>query len=134
MSNVIYPAGGLSGSKKYDGITGTSVGSKNALDVNIAGQSSGGSLYTVYEAKTFTISGATTNTNIKTTQSMFGTVVTAKSVAVYSDIACTVKLNATGNNGIVLLAGEEKVIEGLDVTNLFITTTADTVIRVTLLG
>lgn len=134
MSRVIYPSYGLSGTTKYNGISGTTIRGKNALDVNIAGNSNGGTLHSAYESKTFTILGATTDTNIKTTQTMFGTVATAKSVAVYSDIACTVKLNANTNDGIVLVAGEEKVIEGLDVTNLFITTTADTVIRVTLLG
>ncbi len=134
MGRVIYPSYGLSGTTKYNGISGTTIGGKNALDVNIVGETSGGTLYTLYESKTFTITGATTDTNIKTTQSMFGTVATAKSVAIYSDIACTVKLNANTNDGIVLIAGEEKVIEGLDVTNLFITTTVDTLIRVTLLG
>lgn len=134
MSKVIYPSYGLSGPTKYNGISGTTIRGKNALDVNIVGETNGGTLYTLYESKTFTITGATTDTNIKTTQSMFGTVATAKSVAIYSDIACTVKLNANTNDGIVLIAGEEKVIEGLDVTNLFITTTADTLIRVTLLG
>lgn len=134
MSGQIYPSYGLSGVTKSRGISGTTVGGKNALDVNIVAETSGGTKFTAYESKTFTISGATTDTNIKTTQSMFGTVVTAKSVAVYSDTSCTIKLNATTNNGIVLLAGEEKVIEGLDITNLFITTTANTAVRVTLLG
>jgi len=126
---VIHPSFGLSNSR---GISGTTKGSKNALDVNVLG--SDGYDFTLYEAKSFTISGAQTNYNVKTSQSMFGTVVTAKSVSIYTDIACTVKLNATGNNAIPLLAGEEIKIEGLPTTNLFITTTADTVIRVVLLG
>jgi hypothetical protein len=84
--------------------------------------------YSSYEAKTFTISGAQTNYNIATSQTMFATPV--RQISVYSDVASTVKLNATGNDGIVLAAGEEITIQGLLVSNVFVTTSGNTVIRI----
>lgn len=128
MTRVIYPSYGLSGTTKNNGISGTTKDSKNGLDVFVLGN--GGSDYTLYESKTFTITGAQTNYNVETSETMFAIVETAKNITVYADVACTVKLNATGNSAISLLAGEEINITGLAVTNLFITTTADTVIRV----
>jgi len=132
MSGQLYPSFGLSGVTKSRGVSGTTKSSKNALDVNVVGTDSNN--YTLYEAKSFTITGAQTDYDIGTTQSMFDTVATAKSISVYVDVAATLKLNATGNSGIGIIAGEEINLEGLPTTNLFMTTTADTVVRVILLG
>jgi len=112
-----------------DSVTGTAVGEKILLDVSTFGGSFGS-----YEAKTFTITGVTTNTDVKTTQSMFATVPSASKVSIYSDIASTVKLNSASNSGITLIAGEEITVSGMEITDLFITTTANTVIRVILMG
>jgi len=131
MSNNLYPSYGLSGSTKSRGISGTTVGGKNALDVHVVSTESANN-FTSYESKSFTISGAQTNYNVKTAESMFGTVASSPNTTIYASVACTVKLNATGNSGIALLAGEEITITGYAVTNIFITTTADTDIRVVL--
>lgn len=128
MSGQIYPSFGLSGGTKTRGISGTTKSGKNCLDMHVVE----GGTKTNYESKTFTISGAQSNYDVKTNQSMFSTVTTATTVQVYVDIAATVKLNAAGNDGIQMVAGEDFVVSGLDVTNLFITTTADTVVRVTM--
>jgi len=132
MAKVIYPSYGLSGDTKYNGISGTTKDSKNALDVYVLG--SGGADYTLYESKAFTITGADTNVNIKTTESMFATVATSKNTQIYVDKACTVRLGLVGNDAISLLAGEEINISGLAIINLFITTTETTAVRVTLLS
>jgi hypothetical protein len=113
-------------------ISGTTKSTKNCLDVNVV--STEGNDFTLYEAKTFTITGAETNYNVDTEESMFSTVATSKVTTVYADVACTVRLNLAAASTINLLAGEEIRISGYPVTNLFITTTADTVVRVVLFG
>lgn len=132
MSRVLYGAYGQSGATKNNGISASTKNGRNGLDVNVLGNDSND--FSAYEAKTFTITGATTNTNIKTTESLFGTVVTAKEVRVYSDIATTIKLNSTDDDSIVTIAGEEITFKGLPVTNLFITTSGNTVVRVIILA
>lgn len=84
--------------------------------------------YTAYEAKSFTITGAQTNYAVKAQQSMFAAA--RKKVLVKTDIACTVRFGVVGNNAISLAAGEQFTFEKFSVDDLFITTTADTVIRV----
>jgi len=101
----LYPSYGLSGATKSRGISGTTKNSKNALDVNVVGTDS--SNYTLYESKTFTITGAETDYNVKTAESMFATVTSAKSIMIYTDIASEVNLNLSTNNAIALLSGEE---------------------------
>lgn len=110
-------------------VTGTQIGDKTLLDVAQVGSS-----FSAYEALTFTITGAQSNYDVATEESMFATVTAATEVRVYTDIASTLKLNASGGDAIGLLAGEEITLKGIEVTNLFITTTADTVVRVILLG
>ena len=84
--------------------------------------------FTAYEAKTFTITGAQTNYDVATSESMFAT--SRTTVSVKTDIATTLKLNATGGGSILLAAGEQITIENFNITNLFITTSGTTVIRV----
>lgn len=122
---------GMPGIYKSAGMN-LSDGQGSALATDSKGQLllSGASGFTSYSAKTFTIGGAQTNYNVKTAQSLFAS--TASSVTLKTDIACTIKINAATNDGIALDAGEEIVISGFlaGISNIFITTTADTAIRI----
>lgn len=89
---------------------------------------SGVGRYRTYESKSFTITGAQTNYNVATQQTMFAT--DKKTVSVKCDFACTIKINATTNDSISLEAGEQITIDGFAVSNIFVTTTASTTIRI----
>lgn len=84
--------------------------------------------YQGYESKQFTISGAQTDYNVATQQSLFAR--TMRRVRVLSNIASVVKINSASANSINIAAGEEVTIDDLGVSNLYITTTADTIIRI----
>lgn len=112
--------------KKATTADSVSVTYKNRIAPSIAGQSA---LYTAYEAKSFSITGAQNDYNVATQQTMFASPRTK--VMIKSDIACTVELNASSGVGAIVLAvGEQFTIEDFSVTNVFITTTADTAIRI----
>lgn len=85
------------------------------------------SLSTTYEAKSFSI-GAETDYNTKTAEGLFGTA--HKNVKFKTDIACIIKLNDVANDPITLQATEELPITGISVTNIFVTSTAATSIRI----
>lgn len=84
--------------------------------------------YTAYEAQQFTITGAQSDYDVATQESMF--VNDALEVSIISSIDCSFKLNSASNDSIPLLAGQERVIGKFDISNLFITTTADTDIEI----
>jgi hypothetical protein len=105
-------------------VEGTPVGTAaNPLAVNSEAVS-----FTAYEAKSFTITGAQTNYAVKAQQSMFA--VARKKVLVKTDIACTVRFGVVGNSAISLAAGEQFSMDKFSCVDVFITTTADTVIRI----
>lgn len=84
-----------------------------------------------YESKTFTITGAQTNYSIKTEQSV--PTVTRNVVNIKADVACTIKFNDTTLAPIGIAAGETRTFDHLVAINdIFVTTTATTVIRVEL--
>lgn len=106
-----------------------STGEGSALATDAAGRlitNPGG--FTTYESKSFTITGAQTNYNVATQQTMFAT--SKRSMSITSDIASTIKLNAATNDGIALGAGEQLTIDGYTTSNVFITTTGNTVVRI----
>jgi hypothetical protein len=82
--------------------------------------------FSLYEAKGIQPGQGTTDYNVKTTGSMFGTVATAGGVIVKNRLGnsswVSVKLNANTNGSITLAAGETLTLDWYDVTNLFITT------------
>lgn len=84
--------------------------------------------YTAYEAKTFTITGAQTNYDVKVSESMFAAA--RKEVTVKTDIACTVRFGVIGNAAIALAAGESFTMDKFSMANIFVTTTGTTVLRV----
>ncbi len=86
--------------------------------------------YTSYESKTFTISGAVSNYDVKANQVTLFTQ-TYKEMEIHTDIASTVKLNSASAVGVNLLATEAKKFSNFSMTDAFITTTGDTVIRIT---
>lgn len=126
----LYPSYGLSGATKTRGISGTTKGGKNCLDVNVLGTENVD--FTAYEAKAFSLSGVNTNYNVKTGQSMFGTVASSKSTTIYADATCTIRLNVNTADAITILGGTEKQITGFPITNIFVTTTADTSLQIEL--
>lgn len=106
-----------------------STGEGSALATDAAGRlitNPGG--FTTYEAKQFTIAGAQNDYNVATQQTMFAT--SKRSMSITSDIASTIKLNAATNDGIALAAGEQLTIDGYTTSNVFITTTGNTVVRI----
>ena len=86
--------------------------------------------YSKYEATQFTITGADTNYDVATEETFF--VYQAKKIDVYVDTACTVKINSASNDAINLAGGEQFTFESEQafITNLFITTTSDTIVRI----
>ena len=80
-----------------------------------------------YTAKSFTITGAQNDVDVKTTE----TTLAGKSydyLWITADVACTVKFNSTANNAIAIAAGQTREFATITFTNIFITTTATTVI------
>lgn len=89
-----------------------------------------GTNYTSAEGKEFSITGAQTDYNVASSQTMFA--VTRTKVLILADAACVVEVN-TGTSPaltINLKANEQHTIENFPVTNLFITTTGTTAVRV----
>lgn len=80
---------------------------------------------TNYESKTFSIGASITDYNVKTSQTMFNPVVTARKTTIKnndSTNAITFKLNASSNAAISLAANQSAVITDFAVTNVFVTT------------
>lgn len=86
--------------------------------------------FTTYNAKTITIPAAQTDYDIAATnQTLFTS--TQKYVSIYAkDAAITVKLNDDGNDGIDFDSGEQQVWDEKEITNVFITTTVETIVRI----
>lgn len=126
---VDYTNGILYGKKASTQVTLASTTYKTEVDAISTSGSPSNVLYTAYEAKSFTISGAQNDYNVATQQTMFA--VPRTKVLIKSDIACTLELNASTSVGqIVLAAGEQITIDQFSITNIFITTTGDTAIRI----
>jgi Na+-transporting NADH:ubiquinone oxidoreductase subunit NqrF len=74
-----------------------------------------------YESKEFTVNNGASDYDVKTQQSMFATVATARRVLIRTDKTITIKFNATGNQSITIASTDSPfVIESLEVTNIFI--------------
>lgn len=112
--------------KKASTADSVSVTYKTRIAPSVAGQTA---LYTAYEAKSFSITGAQNDYNVATQQTLFVTPKTK--VIIKTDIAATLELNAsTGVGQIVTTAGEQLTLEDFPISNIFITTTADTAVRI----
>lgn len=81
----------------------------------------------LYTAKTFTITGAQTNYDVKTSESTLAGI-QYDYMWITADVACTLKFNATGNNSITIAAGQVREFATINFTNIFITTTATTIV------
>lgn len=102
---------------------GTTLGTPmNPLVVNTEGVA-----YIGYEAKSFTI-GAETNYDIKVGQTLFAS--TMRSVTIKVSAIATLKINATSGQGIILAAGEQITVDKLAITNMYLTTTGSTDVRI----
>lgn len=88
--------------------------------------------FSSYEPKKFTISGQQTNYDVKTLQSMFATVTSATYVEIYVNVDSTVKLNVNTAPETTLFAGMATPFNLAGITNLFISTSGDTVVQVRL--
>jgi len=94
--------------------------------------SSSSSAYSSYEPKKFTISGAQTDYDVKTLQSMFATVTSATYAEIYVNVDCTVKVNVNTAPATTLFAGFSTPFQLSGITNLFLTTTGDTIVQIRL--
>ena len=83
-----------------------------------------------YQGGSFSITGVVSNYDVKANQAaMFpGTLAKYATLQIRTDIACTLKFNATANAGIPLNANETRTFL-VNYTNLFITTTATTAVQ-----
>jgi hypothetical protein len=106
----------------YDASTGTLKATTSA----------GSSSFPKYEPKKFTITGAQTDYNVKTLQSMFSTVTSATYAEIYVNVDCTVKVNANTAPATTLFAGFSTPFQLSGITNLFLTTTGDTIVQIRL--
>jgi hypothetical protein len=83
---------------------------------------------TTYESDQFTISGAQSNYDVALNTGKPSK--TSRSITIKAFSACTIKLNSTSNDAITFAAGEQQTISDLPVSNLYVTTTGDTIIRI----
>ncbi len=83
---------------------------------------------TSYESAQFTISGAQNNYDVKTNTSKPSK--TSRSITIKAFSACTIKLNSSANDAITFAAGEQQTFNDLPVSNLYVTTTGDTIVRI----
>lgn len=76
--------------------------------------------YTTYESKSFSI-GAETDYDVKASETLFAT--TKRCVMLKANQICTAKFNSSSNNAFTFAANEQITIEGMDITNIYLTTT-----------
>jgi hypothetical protein len=55
---------------------------------------------------------------------------TARSFEIRAFTACTIRLNDITNDEITFAAGEQKTFDNIPVSNIFVTTTAEAIIRI----
>ncbi len=99
-----------------------STGEGSSLSTDAAGRlitNPGG--YTTYESKTFSI-GVETNYDVKAEETLFAT--TKRCVMLKADQICTAKFNSSSSNAFTFAANEQITIEGMDITNIYLTTAA----------
>lgn len=74
--------------------------------------------------------GIVADYNVKTGQSAFGTISTARFVSIRTDSEITVKFNETTNNAVTIAANTSFNLETLEVTNIYITAVASANVKV----
>lgn len=81
-----------------------------------------------YESAQFTVNGSQTDYDVKAATGKPSAA--SRSIEIKASVACSIKLNSTSNDAIAFAAGEQKTFSDYPVSNIYVTTTDATVIRI----
>lgn len=85
-----------------------------------------------YESKEFALAAASTNYNVRTGQSAFVKFKHAQHITIRTDNDLTVKFNSTSDDGITLSADDRLQVDGILVTNIYLTSSPGANVKILL--